>query len=390
MSDPPRLLILCDDKDFIDDIKSLLCDDFSSYRKSADRANGLDLFFEYKPHLLLLAFHDVEVNKDYYLELFRARGNRSLPPHQSIVLCKQGDSKLVAELCRRKIFDDYVIMKPMFDSHRLCLSLRLALERVLLIENAGKAARGMSDSGRVASELHSALNQVARDTSDMQQAIGRDYESLAAAVFADIGVSLADPNVRVPAGDVTEIDAPGIAGGENSNRLTQLKSRFDDYRQAVGSKLGHLSDGVDSVCQQYQEIVEGIQRKVVSGSINILVVDDSDLYLDVLRAILEKVGYQVTTASDGVQGLYALARLQPDILFVDFDMPGMDGLELIDQLKHYIPATNHPAIIMITGSKSKDLVQKAVARGVDDYIIKPSSAEIILGKVAALLEKKRS
>lgn len=101
----------------------------------------------------------------------------------------------------------------------------------------------------------------------------------------------------------------------------------------------------------------------------ILVVDDSPLTRELISALLEAVGYDITTASDGVEALHILSHAQADLVVTDLEMPGLDGLELTRQLKSHETLNRLPVIILTTRGGEEDR-QRGLAAGADGYITK--------------------
>jgi two-component system, chemotaxis family, sensor kinase CheA len=101
----------------------------------------------------------------------------------------------------------------------------------------------------------------------------------------------------------------------------------------------------------------------------ILVVDDSPLTRELISALLEAVGYDITTASDGVEALHILSHSPADLVVTDLEMPGLDGLELTRQLKGHETLNRLPVIILTTRGGEEDR-QRGLAAGADGYITK--------------------
>ncbi|MFA5506488.1 MAG: response regulator [Vulcanimicrobiota bacterium] len=120
---------------------------------------------------------------------------------------------------------------------------------------------------------------------------------------------------------------------------------------------------------------------------HILVVDDDELVRASLELEAEEAGYRVATAADGFSAL-ELARFQRfDLVVCDIRMPGMDGLEVIEQLKKSQP---HAGYIVITGYASPDTPVRALKMKVDDYLLKPFDGPAFLASVRqVLVERER-
>jgi two-component system nitrogen regulation response regulator NtrX len=118
----------------------------------------------------------------------------------------------------------------------------------------------------------------------------------------------------------------------------------------------------------------------------ILVVDDEAAIRDSLRMILEYEGYECLLAPTGPDGLAALDRDDPHLVFLDIKMPGMDGLEVLDRIK-----AQHDTlpVVMISGHGTVATAVEATKRGAFDFIEKPLETERVLVTVRNALDQSR-
>ena len=100
----------------------------------------------------------------------------------------------------------------------------------------------------------------------------------------------------------------------------------------------------------------------------ILVVDDEPDFCDVLRDFLRSKGFEVAIALSGEEALPAYMQEKPDVVLLDIQMPGMDGLETLRELKVLDQGAN---VIMVTAIENDEIVMWAMVEGALDYIIKP-------------------
>lgn len=115
----------------------------------------------------------------------------------------------------------------------------------------------------------------------------------------------------------------------------------------------------------------------------ILIIEDDEAILKVLRRALVYEGYQVDTALDGETGLILARDYHPDLVVIDWMLPGMDGLEVCQRLR----ATGKIPIMMLT---AKDTVQDRVQgldAGADDYVVKPFDLEELTARIRALMRR---
>jgi CheY-like chemotaxis protein len=102
----------------------------------------------------------------------------------------------------------------------------------------------------------------------------------------------------------------------------------------------------------------------------ILVIDDNPINLKLLRILLTGEGYNILTASDGEEALSVMSGFIPDLILMDIQLPGIDGLTLTRQLKAN-PEYKNIVIIAVTSFALKGDKEKALDAGCDDYITKP-------------------
>lgn len=110
-----------------------------------------------------------------------------------------------------------------------------------------------------------------------------------------------------------------------------------------------------------------------------LVVDDSRVIRMVARKILEELNFEVIEAEDGKVALEACEKSLPDAVLLDWNMPVMDGLEFLLALRK-MPGNENVRVVFCTTENDLDHIQKAIAAGANEYIMKPFDSEIIQSK----------
>ncbi len=116
----------------------------------------------------------------------------------------------------------------------------------------------------------------------------------------------------------------------------------------------------------------------------ILVVEDQEDNRRILRDLLSSVGYEVLEAVTGEEGVDLAERERPDLILMDVQMPGIDGLEATRRIKADAALRAIPLIVVTSYALSGDDV-KARAAGADDYVTKPFSPRALLAKVRQYL-----
>ena len=116
---------------------------------------------------------------------------------------------------------------------------------------------------------------------------------------------------------------------------------------------------------------------------NCLIVDDSRVIRTVARRIFEELNFTTTEAEDGMAALRAVREKMPDLILLDWSMPGMTGLEIVRGLRSQ-PGGDRPIILVCTTEVDAGEIAHAVAAGIDDYVMKPFDRDTLAAKLAEL------
>jgi Tfp pilus assembly pilus retraction ATPase PilT/CheY-like chemotaxis protein len=120
----------------------------------------------------------------------------------------------------------------------------------------------------------------------------------------------------------------------------------------------------------------------------VLLVDDEDSLRKVMKDLLERDGYIVTEARDGVQALDQVDRVGPDIIVLDLNLPGLDGYGVLSHLRSR-PATANIPVIVLTAKGDEDNEVRVFELGADDFLTKPFRARALSARLEAVLGRRR-
>ncbi len=121
------------------------------------------------------------------------------------------------------------------------------------------------------------------------------------------------------------------------------------------------------------------------ASPSILVVDDDQAIRTLLRRLLTTEGYAVEEAGDGPTALEKVGALDPDLVLLDIMMPGQDGLDVLERLRH----TSDVPVILLTAKDDEADRVLGFRFGADDYVVKPFSSAELAARIAAVLRRAR-
>jgi len=121
----------------------------------------------------------------------------------------------------------------------------------------------------------------------------------------------------------------------------------------------------------------------------VLLVEDEEQLRRVMKDLLEREGYTVAEARDGVQALDQVDRFAPDVIILDLNLPGIDGYNVLTQLRSR-PATRKIPVVVLTAKGDEDNEVRVFELGADDFITKPFRAKALSARLEAVLGRHRA
>jgi len=132
---------------------------------------------------------------------------------------------------------------------------------------------------------------------------------------------------------------------------------------------------------------EELPQDEAGATTHLLVVEDEQDVLEMLRYNLVRHGFRVTCADNGEEALRKIGQEVPDLVVLDLMLPGMDGLELCRVLKARSD-TQHISVVMLTAKSEESDVVSGLEIGADDYVAKPFSIRLLVARIRAVLRRK--
>jgi len=124
---------------------------------------------------------------------------------------------------------------------------------------------------------------------------------------------------------------------------------------------------------------------MTAEQVRILVADDEEAVRNLLQRILGEAGYEVVTAANGQEALYKVSLGEAEVVLLDIKMPGMSGMEVLQQITANWPET---CVVMATAAGDAETAVEAMKAGAYDYITKPFNRDDVVLKVQKAIEKR--
>ena len=196
-------------------------------------------------------------------------------------------------------------------------------------------------------------------------------------------------------GQTTALLVDQLIGSRGQIVVKPIGQQFSSIGVIAGATI--LGDGQVCLILDGQNIARQAQSTARSKQVDetytkqryderrlIMIVDDSVTVRKVTSRLLERQGYDVVTAKDGVDAIEQLDTVKPDLMLLDIEMPRMDGFEVTNLVRHHEIHRDLP-IIMITSRTGEKHRERALSLGVNQYMGKPFQEETLLENIESLL-----
>ena len=172
-------------------------------------------------------------------------------------------------------------------------------------------------------------------------------------------------------------------------RVVDMPGEDEAYTSPAGTAPAAVraDDGGGRAAGTEFELLDEVKLATVSGDgISVLLVDDEDQLRRVMKDLLERDGYVVVEAADGVEALAQVDRHAPDIIVLDLSLPNLDGFGVLTNLKSR-PATSDIPVVVLTAKGDEDSEVRVFEHGADDFLSKPFRARSLSARLKAVLER---
>lgn len=201
-------------------------------------------------------------------------------------------------------------------------------------------------------------------------------------------------DVLLPDGDGIALLAEMKASPATANKPVLLLSTEDEVRDRVrGLKTGaddYVGKPYDArqVVSRARELISPGRGQTRERPL-VVVIDDSATFRAEVQEALEQNGYDVAVEVNGEEGLRLISNMRPDAILVDQHLPGIEGPEIIRQVRTDGVLRRTPCLLLTASEERADEV-RALAAGADDFVHKHAGCEIVLTKLTALLRRSRA
>lgn len=390
----PRVVLIHDSREDILGTAHIIADQEKDFKALRLDNKTRKVLFECKPAVILFALTSVMDSVEFYSEVV---ADETLNyPHQSILLSSNKESGLAFHCCIKGLFDNYFVYQPLYEKFRLKFIVHAALMLTSSISNYEKYNDDLLDeidedlaqliehgsqckSGLLGS-IQQCVQQIENVNIDDIQPTATPEEVLANITKEHVQPLLAvlEKDILNGLGSMVEnLMQQQTKTKEKSQQLSLVKDRDIELAKELKS-----SDEAKKIAEEEPLYVHNLAQEPGKNTANkrILIVEDNEVYRNMLVTVLRSADFEVEEASDGLAALEKIKQNHYDCVLMDLFMPKLDGLNTTKRLQKLNDGKDIP-VIALTGNKRKDLVKKWASFGLKGYLMKPSNKKDILEAV---------
>lgn len=374
------ILIVSDDPVELEEVKLYLRSSYSRIYDVVDEELAIHFFEQKRVAVLLLVFRSLQRAEKFYLKLFHECEDIYEIPHQVIVLITRSELERAYELCRREIFHSFVIVRPLLSEYFLRLAMNQALEKRAAQLKIHQAREMLKRLALQFEHIRKEFDQLMTDNQTLHKTQRTAQRDLAESINYRLGVfrdSLMDAGMQ----DVITVhNAKALNKKFDHLQHTDIDGQLEFYHGKMNDALDGWTQNMESKLTILEQVSSEVIQRREEAKPEILIIDDDDIQRHLVITVLEQNDYEVRQAANGREGMSMLLAKTPDLVFLDIEMPDLDGIELLKKARRSKELKEVP-IIMLTGHQEKEVVKRCLENGANDYLVKPVTIELLCDRM---------
>ncbi len=339
--------------------------------------DGVLLFTKHQPSLLILDFEKIGDAVHFYLALHCLCSHIRSISHQCILLCADIESESAYKLCRIGDVDDYVVVRPSFDTFHFLQAIHQAMDLSAYKRQSEKLRQNLADVGGDLRQLDDNLTETLATGSELQQealSAFKDFTTRMSHDLAAFETHLLDSGMD---NAITINDRNAL-----QQHLKQLPHKqLEVERQHIERKLQKSESWIKTANQHCHHHVKAMcTMEFPPVRPEIMVVDDNEVYRKLIVDVLCESDFRAVGAESGQVALTQMIDRRPNVILLDSNMPVIDGIETLRRIKINSSLKTVP-VIMLMEESDKYRERECVQAGAAGTIVKPANRAAIITKI---------
>jgi response regulator RpfG family c-di-GMP phosphodiesterase len=377
---PVNILLLSDSPYEVKNTQKLLGADFGKISATTCEESARLLFKENRPALLILSYEHVGEALEFYLSLHDSVLKTTAIPHKVLLFCNNKGSETAYNLCKHDVIDDYIACRPLFDPFRLRLSVQQNIERY---KQELRYAKNANNLEKITSDIQS-LSVLTIEK--LQQFVGEQIKSTKFLDQHSKKLSQATRELQKNIKSLFSKNNNRKLGAIIEKEISGFKEKsVDKPILSLSEELHSTQNKIEYLVNDFKLFLNNLDSSIhKQKEIKVLVIDDDDMYREMVLSMLENEALTIKTFNCGYAAIEYLQSETTDIILLDYNMPNINGLAVLRLLKASGTLKEIP-VVMLTGVNSKQIVVESIKAGAKGYIVKPSNRKILLNKINSIV-----
>lgn len=341
--------------------------------------DNIKLIVELIPKVILLSANSVVSAIKFYIELLENHYD-GIFSHKVILLISNKETTRAYLACESGLFDNYVVINPLNDPHRL----KLVIKNILCAANADENQKLKELIKSEEEELIACI----RHGQTLKRSINENLLLCEKQIIE--GSELTD-DAQLILKNIAEITFQTL-NQKLSSEIQPVLDRMDNVKAIQSLITSRLEKHLDLLGNKSPMISEAKKSSLTSSIeepesempiYKLLIAEDSELFVQVITEIFDTAQFQYVVSNDGLSTLLKVKEFEPDVILLGYDLPNMNGIEVTKKIR---ADQNNVPIIAFTHHNDKKLIRQWITLGLSGYLIKPSTQKNIFDEVMKAVE----
>ncbi len=363
------ILLITDAIEELRSICNLIKRHFPRFYVAKTEEEALSIIVDKNIDVLLLGLKDLQANEVCFLHLLSSKKNIDKILYRKIVLCSREELKDAFSICNKDVFDDYFIVRPLYDPYHILLRLR-GIRRI----------RDNRDSRDINAfsldDLCNYFDQVMNCQEVLDELNHDSYEKLLTVV--SFSMEKMKENI------LSDSSLPGeqqtkISSMIDDHTENELIKEVGEHQKSTQQQLHAAVKDVADIAQLKKDRLEHPETATFPES-NILLIENDAVMRDNIKSNLESAGYSAQVSGSAAHAIQLMRSWKPDIIMIDLKLPDMSPLYVINTIKND-PEMSHTRIMVLAKAGDKQNAQEAMKLGVHEVMRLPVDRDMLIYKI---------
>ncbi len=364
----------------LDELKvlcSMIKRQFPFFYIAKSEEEAIKIITEKQIDVLILGLESLQASESFYLHLLSAKKQIDKILFRKIVLCAKEELKEAFNICSKDVFDDYYLVRPLYDPYHLLIRLRF-------IRRIREQSRHPVSSQLSVTELCNYFDMVANSQDQLDDLNTESFKQLVSIVSSSMK-QMKQTISNTPVHDIHKIG--DIIDSHTDQHLIKDVS---EHQASVNEKTKAVMRDVTELAtlkkQKALHTNTASAEEAIDHDCNILILEDDVISRDHIKASMESAGYKPQVSGSATHAMKLMQSWSPDIVLVDLTLPDMSPLFVISSIKQNLEMS-HTRIMVLAKAGDKENAEEAMKLGIHEIMRKPIDKDLLVYKIKYNLEQ---